>query len=199
MFEWLKTILGENYTEDIDKQVAAEIGKSFVPRSEFNTVNEEKKSLTAQISERDTQLEELKKVDAKGLQEEIARLQGENKAATEKYKAELETVKLNAALDKAIITAKGRNPKAIKALLEPDKLKLKEDGTVEGLDIDALKESDPYLFEEAQTKSSGDEGAENNQSGLRLGSGATHGSSGTPDYDKMSDEEYYAAILKENK
>ncbi|HZJ78822.1 MAG TPA: hypothetical protein VFD52_08500 [Clostridia bacterium] len=46
MFEWLKSILKESYTEDIDKQVAAEIGKSFVPRSEFNTVNEEKKSLS---------------------------------------------------------------------------------------------------------------------------------------------------------
>ena len=26
MLEWLKTILGDHYTEDIDKQISAEIG-----------------------------------------------------------------------------------------------------------------------------------------------------------------------------
>ena len=30
--EWLKGILGDKYTEDIDKQVSAEIGKAFVLR-----------------------------------------------------------------------------------------------------------------------------------------------------------------------
>ena len=154
---------------------------------------QEKKSLTAQISG-ETQLEELRR-STLGLKKKLPDCRVRIKPL--KYKAELETVKLDAALDKAIITAKGRNPKAIKALLEPDKLKLKEDGTVEGLDIAALKTSDPYLFDEVQQ--SGNDGNNQPQSGLRLGSGANHGGSNNPDYDKMSDDEYYAAKAKENK
>jgi len=197
MLEWLKKILGEAYTDEIDKEVSAEIGKAFVARSDFNALNEEKKSLINQLSERDTQLEELKKIDAKSLQAEITRLQGENKTAAEKYKADLEAVKLNAALDTAILSAKGKNAKAIKALLDVSKLKLKEDGSLEGLDLEALKTSDPYLFDEVQQ--SGNDGNNQQQSGLRLGSGANHGGSNNPDYDKMSDEEYYAIKEKENK
>lgn len=45
MLDWLKKILGDTYTEDIDKKVSDEIGKQFVSRSDFNTLNETKKTL----------------------------------------------------------------------------------------------------------------------------------------------------------
>ncbi len=45
MLDWLKTILGDTYTEDIDKKVSDEIGKQFVSRTDFNTLNETKKTL----------------------------------------------------------------------------------------------------------------------------------------------------------
>ena len=60
MLEWLKTILGDAYTEEIDKKVSEEIGKSFVARTDFNTVNTEKKALADTVKERDKQLETLK-------------------------------------------------------------------------------------------------------------------------------------------
>lgn len=43
MLEWLKTILGDTYTEDIDKKVSEEIGKQFVSRADFNTLNKKRK------------------------------------------------------------------------------------------------------------------------------------------------------------
>lgn len=55
----------------------------------------------------------------------------------------------------AILQAKGRNPKAIKALLDMEKIKLKDDGTLEGLDMEGLKESDGYLFDVEETKTVG--------------------------------------------
>lgn len=146
MLEWLKEILKEGYTEEIDKSVSAHIGKNFVSKSDFNALNNTKKTLEGQISERDRQLEELKKVDAASLQAEIDRLQGENKAAKEKYDADLAEFRLNAALDAAITAAGGRNVKAVKALLKTDGLKLKDDGTIDGLDLEAIKQSDGYLF-----------------------------------------------------
>lgn len=42
MLEWLKTILGDMYTEDIDKKVSAEIGKNFVSKADFVSVKEAK-------------------------------------------------------------------------------------------------------------------------------------------------------------
>lgn len=155
MLDWLKTILGEAYTEDIDKKVSAEVGKEFVARTDFNTLNETKKTLEQTIKDRDKQLDDLKKVDAAGLQAEITKLQDENKTAAEKHEQELGAVKLNAALDTAILKAKGKNARAIKALIDVEKLKLKDDGAVEGLDLEALKTSDPYLFEITKTTQQG--------------------------------------------
>lgn len=47
--EWLKEILGDSYTEDIDGRVSAEIGKGFVARADFNTKNDEVKTLQGQL------------------------------------------------------------------------------------------------------------------------------------------------------
>ena len=60
MLDWLKTILGEAYSEEIDKKVSEEIGKNFVARADFNTLNTEKKALADTVKERDKQLETLK-------------------------------------------------------------------------------------------------------------------------------------------
>lgn len=155
MLEWLKTILGDNYSEEVDKKISAEIGKNFVSRADFNTLNETKKALDGQIAERDRQLDELKKVDTASLQNEITRLQGENKTAKAKYDAEIAKIKLNSALDSAITAAGGKNAKAIKALLDVEKLKLKNDGTVEGLDLESVKKSDSYLFSVTETHQQG--------------------------------------------
>lgn len=157
MLDWLKTILGDAYTDDIDKKVSAEIGKNFVSRADFNTLNETKKTLETQIGDRDKQINDLKKVDPAKLQDEIARLQGENKKAKEKYDSDLNAARLSAALDLGITKAKGKNAKAVKALLDSSKLSLKDDGTVDGLDaaLEALKKSDGYLFEQVETKPEG--------------------------------------------
>ena len=58
----------------------------------------------------------------------------------------------NSAVDMAILKAGGRNAKAVKALLDMEKVTLKEDGTLDGLDLDALKKSDGYLFSEETTR-----------------------------------------------
>ena len=149
MLEWLKTILGDAYTDDIDKKVSSEIGKGFVSKADFNSANETKKTLETQVSDRDKQIEALKNVDPDKLQAEITRLQGENQTAQKQFDADLKSARLSAALDLGITKAKGKNATAIKALLDTSKLALKDDGTVDGLDtaLDGLKKSDGYLFE----------------------------------------------------
>lgn len=55
MLEWLKAILGDTYTEDIDKKVSDEIGRQFVSRTDFNTLNETKKTLEGTVETLRTQ------------------------------------------------------------------------------------------------------------------------------------------------
>ena len=111
---------------------------------------EEKNSLKSQLAERDKQLKELEKSvgDNKELKDQIEKLQKDNNSANEIYAKDLFDLQLNNSVDVAITGAKGKNSKAIKALLDLEKADLK-DGKVVGLEeqLSNLKKSDPYLFE----------------------------------------------------
>lgn len=156
MLDWLKTILGETYTEEMDKKVSEEIGKNFVSRSDFNTLNAEKKTLADTIKDRDKQLETLKAStgDVEALKTQIATLQTENTAAAQKHADEIKHLKVNTAVALALSTAKAKNIKAAKALLNLDKAELADDGTVKGLaeQIKKLVESadTSFMFEGAK-------------------------------------------------
>lgn len=124
--------------------------KGFIPKARFDEVNDAKKQLEADIKTRDEQIDSLKKVDAAGLQAEIERLQGENKAAQEKYEADMKKIQIDAAVEKALLGAKAKNIKAVKALLDLEKAEL--DGeNIKGLE-DQLKkltesEDSKFLFD----------------------------------------------------
>ena len=47
MLEWLKNILGDGYTEEIDKQVSDEISKAYAPRADLDSANEAKAAAEA--------------------------------------------------------------------------------------------------------------------------------------------------------
>ena len=106
--DWLKDILGDAHTEDIDKKIASYIGKNFVSKADFRAESDKVKNLEGQIAERDGQLEELKKVDTAGLQATITQLQNENKQAKAKYDSDIAAMKLDSAIDAAITAAKAR-------------------------------------------------------------------------------------------
>lgn len=152
MLEWLKSILGDGYTEETDKQISEEIGKNFVSRIDFNQINEIKKGLEKQIDERDRRLNELKKVDVQGLNEEIEKLQTANEEMKVKHKEEIKKMEFSHALDSAISGYKAKNTKAVRALLDVEQLAL-EDGKIKGLDeqIQKIKEEENYLFEEEKS------------------------------------------------
>ena len=53
MLEWLKNVLGDAYTPEIDTAVSQEIGKGFVARTDFNTK-------TAKVTELETEVKQLR-------------------------------------------------------------------------------------------------------------------------------------------
>ena len=183
MLDWLKTILGDAYTEDVDAKVSAEIGKNFVSKADFNQVNEAKKAAERTVTERDQQLENLKKStgNVEDLKNQISTLQTQNAEAKKNYEKQLYDIRFGAAEDAAIISAGGKNTVAIKALIKDrSKVKLKDDGTLDGYDLEPIKAEAPYLFTQVTE-------------GLEGGSPQAGGSNGgqkTPE--QMSYSEYKA-------
>ena len=173
MLDWLKEILGDSYTEDIDKRVSERVGKDFVPRADFNEKNNALKTANATITERDTQLEELKKAtgDAAELTKQIESLQAANKKQAEDYAAELAALKMDGAVERALTGAHARNTTAVKALLAEflKTAELAEDGTVKGLLEEIKKLSDgeetAFLFGERQTMAGANPAGKTSQPG----------------------------------
>lgn len=147
MFEFGKRIFGDTYTEEHDKQLAAEIGKAFVARADYNSVNEAKKQLETQIAERDKQLDELKKVDAAGLQAKITELQDANKAAQKQHDAEIAKAKKEFTIEARLLKEGAVSTKAVRALLDDAKIVIDGENVL-GLDeqLKALKESEKWAF-----------------------------------------------------
>ena len=152
MLSWLKDILGDNYTEDIEKKISQEIGKNFVAKADFNAKNEALKNLEAQVRERDTQLETLKKStgDAAALQEQIATLQAQNTEAKKNYEAEIARVRLDGAVEAALTAAGAKNNTAVKALLADflKDAKMDDNGAIKGLaaEIETMTKADATAF-----------------------------------------------------
>ena len=97
MLDWLKGILGDGYTDEIDRKVSAEIGKNFVAKADFNGVKAELKAAKETVAARDGQLEELKKSsgDLDALKAQIAELQAANQQEAEAHAAEMMRLKLD--------------------------------------------------------------------------------------------------------
>jgi len=136
-------------TEELAQKLAdmsAEELKGYVPKERFNEVNEAKKNAEALVKERDGQIETLKASsgDNEALKKQIEDLQAANKAAAEKYDADLKQLRLDNAVDNAIAAAHGKNAKAIKALLKLENVEVLEDGTTKGLteQIEALTKAE---------------------------------------------------------
>lgn len=152
----LKELLGEElYNQVIEKagdnKVAIVSDGNWFPKDKFDSVNDDNKELKRQLEERDTQLEELKKVDADGLKQKIQDLQSENETTKNEYEEKLQNQAFDHALSNALTGAKVKNAKAVKALLDTEKIKLDGDKLLNLDDqLEALKESDAYLFEEEQ-------------------------------------------------
>lgn len=155
----LKELLGEELYNKVkeklgDKKIMIDDG-NFIPKARFDEVNEQKNEYKKMVDERDKQLEQLKE-KAKGHDEltaKLTELEAQNKQTKEEYESKMAELKKNTAIDLALAKQKAKNVKAVKALLDMEKVSLDGDNII-GLEeqLKALKESDPYLFGDAKPK-----------------------------------------------
>ncbi|SDX89206.1 phage scaffolding protein [Tepidimicrobium xylanilyticum] len=143
--------LDEETAKKILKAYQESIKDQYVPIARFNEVNEEKKELKNQLEERNKQLKELKE-KAEGNEELIARiteLEELNKQTQKDYEEKIATLKKETAIELKLRDEKAKNIKAVKALLDLEKVSLDGENLI-GLEeqLKGLKETDPYLFGE---------------------------------------------------
>lgn len=153
--EWLKELLknaglDESKVDGLIGDVNKELPKHFVAKTQYNDVVEARKKAEKEVTDRDKQLEDLKKStgDAEALNKKIETLQAENKAAMEKYQEEVKELRLNTAL-KLALTGKVHDPDIVAGLLDKTKIELDDSGAVKGgLDdqIKTLQTSKGFLF-----------------------------------------------------
>ncbi len=138
--------------EQIDA-VMAQVGKDVEAyETRVSELQTETDGLKTQIKNRDKDIKALKSQagDNAELTQKYSDLQDKYKADTETLSGQLAQTKLDNALDNALVAAKVRNPKTIRGVLNMDDIKLNDQGDLVGLNdqIDTLKESDGYLFDE---------------------------------------------------
>jgi hypothetical protein len=150
----LKELLGEELYNQViekagDKKLAIVNDGNWFPKDKFDDKNNEVKDLKQQLKDRDAQLEDLSKkaTGNEDLLKQINDLQESNKQTALDYQAKLDKQAFDFSLEKALADAKAKNPKAVKALLNTEVIKLDGDKLL-GLEeqLKALQESDGYLF-----------------------------------------------------
>ena len=126
--------ISEELAEKAEKASEKEL-KGYVKKNELDEAKKENQTLQQSVKDRDKQLEDLKKAsgDHEELKKQIETLQGENKAAKEKYDAEMKELKLTTAI-KLAVAGKVHDEDIAAGLFDRSKLILSDDGKVTGLE-----------------------------------------------------------------
>mgnify|MGYP002557664202 CR=1 FL=1 len=163
--------------------------------TEIKNLQTEVEGLKTQVGDRDKQLETLKASagDNADLKKKIEDLQTENATANATHESELNQLKIDFAVEKALTGAKAKNITAVKALLDLKDAKFDKEGNVKGLaeQIEKLTsdEGTKFLFE-AQKQ-------QQNFKGFQPGASAQQKPGAEVDTSKMNYDEL-CAYLAEN-
>ena len=150
--------LGIEDKEIVDKildENSADIGRA---KGELDTYKSKVTDLENQIRSKDTEIGELKKSvgETTALNDKIKQLEADKTNLTSELTTKVAQIQKSHAIEGSIRDAKGKNVKAIMALLDMDKI-THENGELVGLteQLDALRggEDSSFLFGEAQAPS----------------------------------------------
>jgi len=190
MFEWIKKIVGEAFTDDMMEKVKKEAPKHMALKTDFNARGDEITNLKKQLTETQAKIETLSK-SATG-NEEL-------KAQLEKATLDLETFKNETDKREKNFIKSGKLKDALAKKITPDavdliipsfnldELNVNEAGEIVDIDskIDKILESRPTL--KLDSKINGTPPKDKNNVPPE------------DDFSKMSDVEYYTQLGKENK
>lgn len=157
-------------------KMSAEELKGMIPKSRLDEVINERDNAKKDHADIMKQLVSLQKDagNVDDLKAQIQKLQDDAKEAEKAHAAEMQTMKINNAVDSALVSAKALNTKAVKALLDLEGAELAEDGTVKGL-ADQIKtlqaaEDSKFLFGSSTMKGAkvGESGNDDGDKGVDI-------------------------------
>lgn len=121
--------------------------ENYRTKAEYEKATSQRDEYKTSLDTVNTKLKEFDGVDVADLKGQITTLQEDLKKKDAEYAAKEVDRAFNDSLDKAITAAGGRNPKAIRGLLDLETLKGSKDQTEDiKKALEAVKESDAYLF-----------------------------------------------------
>lgn len=134
--------------EQIDKVMSLNGADIEGQKSKTTALQTELDGVKAQLTEAGKQIESFKGMNIDGIKAAADEWKTKAEKAEADRVAEVSRLKLDYAIENALTGAKAKNTKAVRALLDQGTLKLKDDGTLEGIDdqLKKVKEANPYLF-----------------------------------------------------
>ena len=155
--EWLKKLLQKHGVaeEVVNKIIEEEKDNQYIPKSRFDEVNEAKKQLENDLKDREQQLKDLGE-KAKGNEElsmQITELKEANKKTSKEYETKIRNLTLDNAIKIKLKDNKAKYEDLLMSKFDREKLKINDDGTIEGLteQLTSLKEGYKDLFEQSIT------------------------------------------------
>lgn len=145
-----------NLTDEQINAIIEDYGKNYVSKAQFNEKNDAYKQAKQEIENLTADINNLSEANKanEALQSQIKELQD---AATQRetdYNESIKTLKIDTAITKALSKSGAMNETILTGLLDRTKIAIGEDNTITGIQeqINALKESDPYLFKQDSIK-----------------------------------------------
>jgi hypothetical protein len=158
--------------EVIDKVLdahSADIGKH---KTQIDDLTGERDGLKSQLDGVAAKLKAFDGVDVAALKGEIDTLKKDMTTKDADFKAQLADRDFQTAVTAAITTAKGKNPKAVMALLNTETLKASKNQKEDiAAALETLRKSDAYLFDDSKPADSGGTPA-------KVSTGGTHDENG---------------------
>ena len=144
-----KELMNLGITDEQADSVLDMLKDAYVPLYRFNEINEKMKSFKSQLEDKTEEVKTLssKVKDTEKLEGEIQKLKDDSVKAEADHATALTSIKKSNALDNYLRDQKAKNVKAVKALLDMDKITFEND-TLAGHEdqVNALKESENSKF-----------------------------------------------------
>lgn len=118
-------------------------------KADLSATQTELTSTKGQLQEASMAIEGFKKLDVEGVKKSADEWKAKAEEAQANAEKQIGQLRFDFALNQSLLGAKAKNPKAVKALLTMDDLKLTEDGSIAGLNdqLEKVKTENDYLFE----------------------------------------------------
>ena len=137
--------LSEKLKDNKDIKLGNLAGGEYVSKKKYDDISEELTTAKTTITDLKDTVAKFDGVDVEALKNKASELE-------EKYNTDIASLKLDSAINTALLKAKAKDTKLVKAVLDTSIIKLDGENLV-GLSeqLNAAKESHGYLFEEENT------------------------------------------------